>query len=992
MLRRNFVPVILAVAVPVGVVLAISWMWHRGSPNDNALHAARAAIMQGDHELASELSKQVVATNPKSLQGHTLAALADALVNDVAEAKSHVDVILTLEFDANADTTEDLRDLATTLLSDGSLAPAEKVLRYLLDANPADWLARRSLVKILTITGRRSESHREFLKTLDAEPARLSELLMIADDSTVFAEAIEQLLPASVSNPDDAIVRLGVGWSEQQAGNSSEAELQILRAIELDPMLLAAHAVLGHIYLQRGDDDGFRRWAEHLPADASDSAEIWTVRGLWVRNRAQYDVAARCFWEAAVRDPNHRVAVTELGKMLQHMKRGASEPFLERGDLLRQLWLSLRKLKVEDLREPEETFTLSHTTSNVTMRRLEEVVHLLSQLGRHAEAAAWARASARLDPEASWPLEVVGIGSQVSQGNDVDLTASVDLSDISLAEVLAVVPTNASGVLSKSECQVRFVDEASDTGLNFQYFNSPDPTTDGMRMFEWTGGGVGILDYDLDGWPDVYFSQGCPMLPRSDDHSFANVLFRNFDGSAFSTAGSNVGVGHQGFGQGCAVGDVDNDGFPDIYVCNIGGNCLYRNNGDGTFSDASERLGDISDAWTVSSAIADLNHDGIAEIYDVNYITGEGVFTAMCQHNGVARACQPTAFTAEQDRMLMGTGDGSFIDITKDSGVTVPEGVGLGVVIGDLAGRGKNDIFVANDGFANFHFINSTTDPSDRPRFIEQAMVNGVAYDNSGIPQACMGIAVGDADQNGLADLFVTNFYEESNVLYQQTGENFFVDVSTQADLSRASFTKLGFGAQFLDGELDGMLDLMVTNGDIDDFSTSGRPFRQPAQYFQNLGKGRFKLQASESVGEFFQREQLGRGLARVDWNRDGREDCVISHLDSPAALLTNRTTSFGRHLVVHLKGRIGSRDAVGATVTAKIGTKTLTSFLMAGDGYMASNQRIITIGLGEHQSVDELTIDWPSGRSEQLFGVQADQEIAIVEGSDRTWCITSQR
>ena len=244
-----------------------------------------------------------------------------------------------------------------------------------------------------------------------------------------------------------------------------------------------------------------------------------------------------------------------------------------------------------------------------------------------------------------------------------------------------------------------------------------------------------------------------------------------------------------------------------------------------------------------------------------------------------------------------------------------------------------------------------------------------------------MGIAADDADGDGLTDLFVTNFYNEYNTLYRQLPGGIFSDVSHTARLKEPSLSKLGFGTQFIDGDLDGWPDLVVANGHVDDFRSHGIPFRMQAQFFANVGGGRFTELPARQLGDYFQQELLGRGLARIDWNRDGREDFVVSNINSPVCLVTNQTAETGHFLALQLRGVESNRDAIGAVVKLTVGGRTRTKQLTGGDGYQASNHRQLLFGLGDSMSVDELSVRWPSGREQSFQNVPADAEYLLVEG-----------
>jgi hypothetical protein len=382
--------------------------------------------------------------------------------------------------------------------------------------------------------------------------------------------------------------------------------------------------------------------------------------------------------------------------------------------------------------------------------------------------------------------------------------------------------------------------------------------------------------------------------------------------------------------------------------------------------------------------LADLNGDGLADIYDVNYVQAPDVYERICGENGRPRACMPTVFEPQPDRFYLNLGDGRFEVRTEAAGFNVAGGNGLGIVAGDLDGSGRLSLFVANDEDANFGFFNETAEAGAAPQFSERGVLTGLAYDGDGKTLACMGVAAGDADGDGKLDLYVTNFYDESNTLYLQRDGGMFVDGTSAAGLRAPSYRMLGFGAQFLDGDLDGVLDLVLTNGHIEDLSYQQIPFQMPPQYFRGLGGGKFAELPPAEAGQFFQGKYLGRGLARLDWNRDGREDFVVSHLESPAALVSNASTETGHYLAMQLRGVKSARDAIGAQVTLVAAGRRRTQWLTAGDGYQASNERELIFGLGAETRVEKLEIRWPSGLTEQFADLAADQELIFVEGSSR--------
>ena len=349
--------------------------------------------------------------------------------------------------------------------------------------------------------------------------------------------------------------------------------------------------------------------------------------------------------------------------------------------------------------------------------------------------------------------------------------------------------------------------------------------------------------------------------------------------------------------------------------------------------------------------------------------------------DGSTRLCTPHEFPAAHDQLFINLGDGRFEDRSQSAGIEVPEGKGLGLVVGPFDSTGRLNVFVANDAVPNFYFANLNAKRGDSPQFEERGYLSGLAVDADGQPQACMGVAAGDANGDGLLDLYVTNFRNESNTLYLQQRDGGFVDATRSSGLREPSYAMLGFGTQFLDADLDGWQDLIVTNGHVGNLKHHGVPYEMPPQFYRNLGKGTFVELPASTLGSFFSGKYLGRGLARLDWNRDGRDDFAISHVNSSAALVTNQTITAGHFLIVQLVGVESDRDAIGSIVTVHEGSRRFVRHLTAGDGYQACNQRQLVFGLGGCDAIHELEVQWPTGKIQRFPSVPVDCAVLLIEG-----------
>ncbi|HJN08465.1 MAG TPA: CRTAC1 family protein [Pirellulaceae bacterium] len=611
------------------------------------------------------------------------------------------------------------------------------------------------------------------------------------------------------------------------------------------------------------------------------------------------------------------------------------------------------------------------------------------ELGRLWEALGWSSYALRHDPSLAWAIEnVTRLHSMLTPKTPMTLAAANPVREL---DPKAFPLTRHSGKtwdaaqpVESSETGVRFENVAAAIGIEFRYFNGNDPKTMGNKMYEVNGGGVGVLDYDRDGWPDLYLTQGCKWPPPGQTNSTLDAIYRNNGGVSFEEVSRQANIREPGFGQGVTVGDFDNDGFPDLYVANIGKNRLFRNQGDGSFVDVTDAAGLNGQQWTTSCAMADLNGDSFPDLYDVNYLQGKDLFERTCVHeDGIVRVCMPKEFDAEQDRLYLSRGGGPFLEQSRATGIDVADAPGLGIVVADLDGSGLPAIFVANDGVRNFYFRNVDTSGTV-PQFHEQGILHGVAFDVTGQSQACMGIAVGEVSGDARLDLLVTNFLNELNCLYVQESNGQFRDATRKSGLDRASYQVTGFGTEFLDADLDGRPDLVIANGHVADRTALDEPYEMKPQFYQNIGGGRFQKTTAEKLGKYFEKKHLGRALAVLDWNRDGREDFAVMHLDEPVALVSNQSDPAGSYLSLRLVGVRSNRDAIGTEVTVLTGGRRIHRQLTAGSGFQASNQRVLTFGLGQAKVVDRLEIRWPSGQQQSWSQVPTNTELIAIEGTSQ--------
>ena len=465
---------------------------------------------------------------------------------------------------------------------------------------------------------------------------------------------------------------------------------------------------------------------------------------------------------------------------------------------------------------------------------------------------------------------------------------------------------------------IQLVDVAPDVGIDLDYHSGNDQAGV-FRLPRANGGGLAVIDFDLDSFPDIYVAQtdGTPALRDSSP----NQMMWN-RATTFREATEVSRSGDRGFAQGIAVGDVNQDGFPDLVIANIGPNVILINCGDGTFSDQSHRFTELRNDWTSSIAIGDLNGDALPEIVEVNYINDQRAFHRQCKD--VFDSCSPAAFTAAHDVIHLADANGNYAPwhtwAQNREASEIPVAYGFGAIIANFDRKNGNDLFIGNDAVKNHYWVSTTGDkdksnaiPSAGYQLRESAALLGCGTGESGASQACMGIAAGDFDRNGRLDLHITNFFADTSNLFLQDDAGIFTDKVLNAGLYESSEQVLGFGTQAADFNNDGWLDLSVLNGHIYDARSSGVPYQMKPQLFSGSGK-RF-IGTEPDSASYWNQPQLGRSLAQLDWNVDGRVDLVALHMDRPVALLENQTAGSGNWVQLELVGMKSERDAIGATV-----------------------------------------------------------------------------
>jgi tetratricopeptide (TPR) repeat protein len=847
-------------------------------------------------------------------------------------------------------------------------------------------LSQRKLLRMLDLPGDHIRVHRQLAQLLNNQGRRIEaaeHLRALARSGKILEK--ELFAMANYSNPfiDDSLPKpnFGKGLVPGMLAVAREVRSQrdVVGAAELLERLADAFpestqisAFLGRTYADLQDDENLIRWVKSTPIGIEREPEYWHTLGVWMQSKGRHREAIRCFAEAVIRDETDRGAYFALARSLNLVgETDASQLAMQRAEDLNEATAIARKLGRE----------------RGTKEELNRMAELLQVLGRPWEALAWRSIALKQSGGSEGEREIEKQRNALANLKDDSpnvklLACGLDLAQWPLpsAEQIGAMvsvdnvprPDQIAG-----DVAIEFKDVAAEVGLHFQYDNGDDPSDDTRFLHQLTGGGIGVIDFDRDGWSDLYMTQGGGH-PFDAEGSKPNSLFRNLEGSRWSEVTSSTATGDLGYGQGVAVADLNQDGFPDIVVANIGPNVLYLNNGDGSFARRNLVSATTVGDWTTSIGCGDLSGDALPEIVEVNYVDDPLALKIPCTAETID--CNPSEFQPAIDRVWQINSDGRVTSWEGCREIDQKPNYGFGLVIANFDESEGNDVFIANDTRPNHFWKSQPSSGADAFHLIENAQLSGCATGDDGLSRGCMGVALGDFDRNHRMDLHITNFWHQPADIYLQQPAGFFQQGNQKLGVFQASRETVGWGTQAVDIDRNGWQDLVVLNGHVTNARKRGQPFEMRPQLFRGNADGFTLMEPNRASGQYWYDATLGRTLAVLDWNRDSKPDLIANHLDAPVALLENQTSG-GNSIQFKLVGTKSERDAVGATLALTCGDQQWTGWLLGGHGFLCSNEQMLDFGVGSVAKIDRVEVHWPSGIIEEFANLDVNQRYLIVEG-----------
>jgi tetratricopeptide (TPR) repeat protein len=876
---------------------------------------------------------------------------------------------------------------AKTLVGNlGRFADAEDVLLACMSVPPPERNdVRHTLSEIYFWEGRRDEMRRllESDWSTSTDPASELRDRWRIDNAVVLLEQVAFEVERSArSAPDDDRVWLAKASLALETGRSDEAGALLDRCTlrrPKDPAIWRARLLWCR---SRGDEAEVRRALTQVPDDRFTVEERLDLQAWFAARSGDRALERRALEQLVAAAPGETQALDRLATLAWDAGLADhARNYRRRKAVLDEAKDRYRRLL--DGKLPAEHYA--------------EMARLAETLGRRFEARGWWTLRGRMAPadrEATEALTRLTQSPNAPPAPHANQRGNSEVAHLThqarnAFPAFPVVKGGFAGVRTSSPDSPaiipRFRDDAQACGLNVVFDNGRSPS---RQIPETTAGGVAVLDYDGDGWLDVYVVQGGSFPPSANRPHSGDRLYHNRGDGTFEDVTVLAGFLETTttFSHGVTVGDIDNDGDPDLFVTRWRAYALFRNRGDGTFEDATEQAGLGGDRdWPTSSAFADLDNDGDLDLYVCHYLAWDAEHPTLCPRTSVSppekrhdptqkyNYCTPRPFPALPDHLFRND-DGQFVDVTTEAGLLDKDGRGLGVVAADFDEDGRVDLFVANDTTANY-LLHNLGDM----RFEEVGVPSGVACNAEGAFQAGMGTACGDLDEDGRPDLFVTNFYGESTTFFRNLGGGMFADQTSAMGLAAPTRFLLGFGIVLLDANADGHLDVAIANGHVND-DRPDYPYEMPAVLLIGAKKGRL-TDVTQAAGVPWTSPRVARGLATGDLDRDGRVDVLVLAHQAPLAYFHNQTEG-GHSIRIRLVGSTSNRDGIGAVVTVRSGGRRRRAWRYGGGSYQSASSPTMHFGLGLETHGEHVEVRWPSGRVDAIDHLDAERAYLVREGS----------
>jgi len=948
------------------------------------LMSAARLLQAGQVDEAEKSVRSLLIRSPHDLNANAL------LVSILVEQKHHAAAVNTL--DELAVLHPDQRDLLEAQAADcvaGSGDAEGAIIRFkkLVQRNPEFMEGRRRLAELLNLRGYRFDANEHLRYLAGRTSLQFEELRGILFPARTWVNVNSK---PDIGNPDQiqTMGLLNAAIALRVKGDVRDALSLLAQSVLYAQGDSSALSLYGWTLADSQQYDQLQQWIAQVGESCERYPEYWLAAGGLALHEND-EAAVSCFAEAIRREPSLLEAHHGLVQALEAAGQPKlAETFRERVKLIQQSQWLIREIVGN--KEPSQ---------GPVMR----LAALLKEQGRAIESLAWQEfLISEMSPNAPQLQVIRDYKSKILQAmpsgrDEIKLLCNLDETKFkSITEWLAIkrstndVEKMVRADAEKSNKNSRqslappvFTNVAPSVDLDFRYRNATIPVEREFQIFQAYGGGIACLDFDCDGRVDMYFGQAAGTPPH-DKGTEANGFFRNL-GSRFVSITESAGVDDRGYTFGVTAGDWNQDGFLDLVVGNLGRNRLLINQGDGTFRpDTNEPWNDSK--FTTSVAMADITRDHLPDIIEVNYLDDERIYEPI-QYGGDGKPLRlpgPLHFKPGTDRVLVSTGNGQMIAQSFGNQNQETASTGLGLLVTDIDGKIGNEVFVANDLRANQLWIR--TEKSDgQSGWTDVAVPLGVAYGNAGMPMACMGIAAADFDGNQRLDLHITNFEDQWSNQYMQNAAGSFVDQALPFGIDIVSLKLLGFGTQAIDYDNNGLWDLVVGNGHVEDYTERGSSFAMPTQILINVGS---EFTASDVQGDdtYWKSPHWSRGLAKCDWNDDGQMDFVVTDLKENVALLENRSQSNNHWLKIDLVGAISERDVIGAKVEVECDSKTFTQVCQSGDGYLSKNEPGLCFGLASTTLVDRLRIRWPSGNEQTFENIKVDSRVLVIEGDSTPW------